>query len=71
MRVRRMRIRFEDPHVAPDQAQSIARRVSELVTGEQAADQIEPTDRFDAADELARHVAGRVSDALHAAGERA
>jgi hypothetical protein len=63
MKVHRMRIRFEDPRIAPDQAQAIARRVSELVTGERAADRLEP------ADGLARHVADRVSDTLRTAGE--
>ena len=63
MKVRRMRIRFEDPHIAPDQAQAIARRVSELVTSARAADRLEP------ADGLARHVADSVSDTLRAAGE--
>jgi hypothetical protein len=69
MKVHRMRIRFEDPHIAPDQAQAIARRVSELVTGERVADRLESADRLEPADGLARHVAGSVSNALRAAGE--
>ena len=69
MKVRRMRIRFEDPHIAPEQAQAIARRVSELVSGEHDAERLASFDQLDTGDRLARHVAGSVSEALHAAGE--
>lgn len=71
MKVRRMRIRFEDPHISPDDAQAIARRVSELVTGAQATDRHASVDGLGRGDGMARRVAGRVSEALHAAGERA
>ncbi len=63
MKVRRMRIRFEDPRIALDQAQAIALRVSELVSDERAADRHGPDDG------VARQVAQRVSAALHASGE--
>jgi hypothetical protein len=63
MKVSRMRIRFEDPHITHDQAQAIALRVKELVTDGEAAD------RFESRDALPRHVAGRVSEALRMAGE--
>ncbi len=63
MKVRRMRVRFEDPRIAFDDAQAIARRVSDLVTKERVADRVLPDDG------VARQVADRVSAALHAAGE--
>jgi hypothetical protein len=58
-----MRIRFEDPRIAFNEAQAIARRVSELVTDERAADRLGPDDA------VARQVAQKVSAALHRAGE--
>jgi len=63
MKVRRMRIRFEDPRIAFDHAQAIARRVSELVTDDRAADRPGPDDG------VAQQVADKVSVTLRAAGE--
>jgi hypothetical protein len=54
-----MRIRFDDPHLTPGDAWTIAQRVSELVTGEGGA-----SARHDRDDALARHVADRVATAL-------
>lgn len=63
MKVRRMRIRFDDPRIAFDHAQAIGRRVTELVTDERAGDRLDPDDG------VARQVADKVSAALRTAGE--
>lgn len=60
MRVNRMRLRFEDPHVARPQAEAIARRLADLIAGEGCGPWPDP------ADALARQAADRVSEALDA-----
>lgn len=60
-----MRIRFEDPRISQEEAQAIARRISDLVTGDRGGAGVDPDEG------LARHVAGEVTQALRAAGETA
>ncbi len=62
MRVDRLRIRFEDPAIGPEQADSIARRVRDLIARGTA-----PQDGPD--EELARHIANSIEQALQRAGE--
>jgi len=61
MKVDRMRIRFEDPAMGPERAESIARRVRDLVAGGGAA-QDGPDE------ELARRVANAIEAALPRTG---